>query len=182
MDVKFQEKLLATSFTVSIFGGKNATGIEGTSTIADISSDDLLRRYMEMYTEFKVESLTAKIIFNHTGNFDMRPMTICSAYSPNYLIHPMIEYTKLNAMTTVEHAGTDRTWYKKIYTASALKALGIQWCASAEWLKGDFARPARLYGEQLPIDRGASLHVKVERPSYKSDITMPEATTCRAVL
>lgn len=101
MDVKFAERMNAVSFTVSIFGGKNATGIEATSTLGDINSDGLLRRYMEMFTEFKVEACQVKVIFNHTGNFDMRPMTICSAYSPNYLIHPMLEYEKLNAMETV---------------------------------------------------------------------------------
>jgi hypothetical protein len=31
-------------------------------------------------------------------------------------------------------------------------------------------------------DRGASLHIKVERPSYAASVALPEATTCRCVI
>lgn len=179
--MKFSEKATGVAYTVSIFSGKNATGMESTSTIGDINSDDVLRRYMEMYTEFRVQNFKHQVIFNHTGNFDMRPMTIASAYSPNYIIHPRLEYEKLNAMTTVRHQGTDRTWSKSIDTASALAALGIAWCPTSEWLEGRFNAATPLYGEQLPVDRGASLHIKVDRPSYKDDAALPEATTCRAI-
>ena len=100
-DVKFAEKATGVAYTVSIIGGKNVTGAADTSTIGDINSDNLLRRYMEMYTEFKITRFNHKVIFNHTGNFDMRPMTITSAYSPNAIIHPRLEYEKMNAMSTV---------------------------------------------------------------------------------
>ena len=179
--MKFAERATGVSYTISIFGGKNATGPLLTSTLGDVNSDGILRRYMEMYTEFRVQKLKHTVIFNHTGNFDMRPMTIASAYSPNYIIHPTLEYEKINAMTTVSHKGTDKTWTKTISTGSALSALGISWCPTSEWLEGKFAASLPLYGEQLPINRGASLHVKIERPSYKDSVVLPEATTCRCV-
>lgn len=89
-----------------------------------------------MFTEFKVIAVKHQFIFNHTGAFDIRPMTITSAYSPNAIIHPMIDYDKINAMNTVRHQGTDTTFSTTIKTAKALKGLGIEWCGSEEWLTG----------------------------------------------
>lgn len=40
------ERVDTLSFTVSLFGAKNATGIGGTTTIGDVNSDDALRRNM----------------------------------------------------------------------------------------------------------------------------------------
>jgi len=103
---------------------------------------------MDMFTEFKVIAAKHQFIFNHTGNFDIRPMTITTAYSPNALIHPMIDYTKINAMNTVRHAGTDNTFSTTIYTAKALKGLGIEWCGTQEWLDGKFGTGTdKLYGD-----------------------------------
>lgn len=51
------DKGVLASYTISCFGGKNVTGQLGTVTIADVSSDDIMRRYMEMFTEFKVIGL-----------------------------------------------------------------------------------------------------------------------------
>lgn len=181
-DIKFSEKATGTAFTVSLIGGKNATGIVGTSTIGDINSDDILRRYMEMFTEFKIVGCKIKVIFNHTGSFDIRPMTITSAYSPNYIIHPRLEYEKLNAMDTVKHSGTDKTFVAYYRTAFALKKLGIDFCPTNEWLDGRFNGAGPLYGNQLPINKGSSVHIKIDRPSYKDNAALPEAVTCRVVV
>lgn len=42
-DLMFDDKVSSVGFTVSVFGGKNATGPAGTSTIGDVNSDDVLR-------------------------------------------------------------------------------------------------------------------------------------------
>lgn len=53
-DLFLDEKVSSTGFTVSIFGSKNATGPDGTSTIGDVNSDDVLKQYMKTFTHFKV--------------------------------------------------------------------------------------------------------------------------------
>lgn len=51
-------------------------------------------------------------------------------------------------MTTVKHLGTDRTYTTYIKCARALKALGIEWCGTSEWIDGYFVDPTkRLYGD-----------------------------------
>lgn len=48
------DKVSSVGFTVSLFGSKNVTGPDGTSTIGDVNSDDVLRQYMRTFTHFKV--------------------------------------------------------------------------------------------------------------------------------
>lgn len=101
---------------------------------------------MQNYSEFKVMNCSVKVIFNNTGDFSIRPMTITSAYSDNIIIHPKIEYDKLNALDTVTHNGTDKTWYKAWNTSASLKKQGISWCSTSEWIDGKFLDPAfKLY-------------------------------------
>ncbi len=60
--------------------------------------------------------------------------------------------------------------------------MGIQWCGTSEWLEGKFAEAVPLYGGQLPVDRGASVHIKIERPTYLDEAKLVQATTCRVVM
>lgn len=86
------------------------------------------------------------MIFNHTGNFDIRPIAMSTAYSDNVIIHPLIDFTKINAMDSVRHMGTDRTYTTFIKTDAALKKLGIEWCGTEEWVTGRFSAATPTYG------------------------------------
>lgn len=177
------DKVASTSGTVSIFAGKNASFPDGTSTIGDLNSDDVLRNYMRLYTHFKVTGCQVKLIFNHTGNFDIRPIAVSTCYSDNTIIHPNLDFEKLNAMDTARHYGTDQVLTKFYGTEAALKKLGIEWCGTEEWLTDKFRGVAqKTYGDQLPIDRGASMHFRVNRPNLKDDASLPRAHTCRLVI
>lgn len=86
-------------------------------------------------------------------------------------------------MTTVRHHGTERPLVSYIENDKALKSLGIEWCDTKEVLDGKFVTGTfKLYGDQLPINRGASLHVKVARPSLKDGDILPQATLCRVIV
>lgn len=75
-------------------------------------------------------------------------MALCTAYSDNTIIHPALTFDKLNAMDTVRHMGTDRTYRRFIKTDAALRKLGIEWCGTEEWLLGRFAVSAqKTYGD-----------------------------------
>lgn len=88
------------------------------------------------------------MVFNHTGNFDIRPMSLCTAYSDNTIIHPALTFEKLNAMDTVRHMGTDRTYRRFIKTDASLRKLGIEWCGTEEWLADRFSVSAqKTYGD-----------------------------------
>lgn len=75
-------------------------------------------------------------------------MALCTAYSDNTIIHPALPFEKLNAMDTVRHYGTDRTFRRFIKTDSALRKLGIEWCGTEEWLAEKFINSAqKTYGD-----------------------------------
>ena len=148
MELRAAERATDVAFTVSLFGGKNATGRISTATLGDVNSDGILMQYMNSYTEFKVVATKVQVIFNNTGNFDIRPIECITCYSPNLIIHPSIEHDKINAMNTVRHHGTERPLVSYVNNERALKALVIEWCDTKEVLDGKFMDGvSKLYGD-----------------------------------
>ncbi len=76
--------------TISLIGGRNATGPVDTTTLFDVNQDNQLSADMRLYQFFRIRGVAVKMFFPMPTDVASSPVQWTCAYSANEIMLPAI--------------------------------------------------------------------------------------------